>query len=47
MAFKSDAPFKEQMEHYLEKSLESGKRRFEQARDDVKNKVENVRWKEK
>lgn len=47
MAFKSEAPFKEQMERYLEKSLESGRRRFEQARSDMKNKVESVRRKEK
>lgn len=41
LAFKTDRPFKENLEHYLEKSIETGRKKLEEAKKDVKTKIKN------
>ena len=39
LAFKTDRPFRDQLQGYFEQRLETRKKKLEEARDDVKNKL--------
>ena len=41
LAFKTDKPFKENLERYLERSIETGKKKFEEAKKDMKTKMKS------